>query len=137
MFILRFFSFKISLKIIWNCPDSLIYHTTDVYSPQTPYGELFSNNLAPIFFYHIHLFSSVCTYVSLSEPILIGQNLFLSVRTYFHLCALVFICENLFLSMIIFDDLFLLMIICENFIFLWSSLRIFQNIFLLLQPLWK
>ena len=34
-----FFSFKISLKKIWNCPDSLIYEATGVCSPQPSYGK--------------------------------------------------------------------------------------------------
>ena len=35
MFILRSFLFKISLKKIWNCLNSLIYYTTDIYTSST------------------------------------------------------------------------------------------------------
>ena len=119
LFILRFF---FRLKFLLKKFEIVLIASFTILLMCTPLNLPMENDFPIIqhqsFFYHIYLFSSVCTYVYLSEPVLICQNLFLSVRTYFHLCALVFICENLFLSMIIFDDLSLLMIICENFIFL-------------------
>ena len=85
-----------------NCPDNLIYNTTDVYHPQLPYGEFICVHLFLFVLFMItckNLFFFI--YDHFWEFFLTCQNLFLSVCIYFFL----FVCENLFLSVIISENL--------------------------------
>ena len=118
----------------WVCPDSLFYYTTNVYPLQPTYRELFFTKFSSNLFYHIYLFSFVCTHFICQNFLLlmiVCENLFLYMTT----------CENFFLFMIIYENLFLIIIICENFslfvrtyFHLWESLFIYyrlQKIFLI------
>ena len=115
-----FYAAKIFLRKIWVCPDSLIYYTTDVYPPQSPYGKLFFSN----FFICMHLFLSlrissysrsfVRIFSFLRESFLIYDHLWESILFSENFFWTLLICENLLLFMIIYENLFLFMIVCKN-----------------------
>ena len=111
---------KKSFEIVLTTSYTILLISTPPPPPSPPYGDLFSTNPAPIFFYHIHLLSFVCIhfiYYNLFLFMIICKNLFLSV----------IICQNHFLFMIICENLFLFMLICEN-LFLQEPLLIYDHL---------
>ena len=71
-------------KLVWNCPNTLMYYTTDMYPYQLTYR------------------GCVCTLLFLF--VVICENLFFLWESFW----ILLICENLFLSMIVCKNLFFL-----------------------------
>ena len=107
-------------KEVQNCPDTLIYYTTDVYPPQPTYGKLFVRT----YFYlwsPVGVFSFYWNLFFLWKSLLIYEHLwrsFLFVRISPYLWSSVRIFS-------FYENLSLFMIICENLFFLWESFQFF------------
>ena len=110
---------KFIVEKIWNCFDSFIYSTTDVYPLNPPMKGYFSPN-------SFYLYAIIFNCVNLLPPARISSF----VRIFFiyvHFWESLLFCNNLFKPFFIFENLFLFMIICENLL----------EQFRFLQSLWK